>query len=178
MVTSEAHQPAATAAPGPPWRIDVGDLPAHAGRDLGYGPWHDITQRDVSRYAALTGDEQWIHVDPERAAGGPFGATVAHGFHTLGRFTGLLREILTVEGVKTTLNYGVNRVRFPAPALVGGRLRMGVAINQVESLADSVQVVYGAVFEVQGQAKPVCVAEVVFRYYPKDLTNQTAANYS
>jgi acyl dehydratase len=167
-VTSEAHQPAATAAPALPWRIDVADLPAHAGRHLGYGPWHDITQRQVSRYAALTDDEQWIHVDPERAAGGPFGATVAHGFYTLGLFTALLREILTVEGVKTTLNYGVNRVRFPAPALVGARLRMGLTISQVERLADSVQVVYGAVFEAQGQAKPVCVAEVVFRYYPED----------
>jgi acyl dehydratase/ubiquinone/menaquinone biosynthesis C-methylase UbiE len=163
--TGSAHVSLATDLPAQPRHVDLGELPGLAGRHLGYSAWHDITQEDVSRYAALTGDEQWIHVDPARAAAGPFGATVAHGFFTLGRFTGLLAEILVVDGVRTTLNYGLNRVRFPAPARVGGRLRMGLEVNAVESLPDSVQVLYGAAFEVEGQPKPVCVAEVIFRYY-------------
>jgi acyl dehydratase/ubiquinone/menaquinone biosynthesis C-methylase UbiE len=145
--------------------LHLADLAALAGRHHGYSSWHDITQEDVSRFAALTDDEQWIHVDPERAAAGPFGATVAHGFHTLARFTALLGEILVVDGVDTTLNYGLNRVRFPAPARVGGRLRMGLEVNAVEQAGDGIQVLYGATFEVEGQTKPVCVAEVIFRYY-------------
>jgi acyl dehydratase len=164
-VTSPAPQPPATDLPVLPWRVRLADLPGLAGRHLGHSAWHDITQEDVSRFAALTDDEQWIHVDPARAAAGPYGATVAHGFHTLARFTALLGEILTVEGVRTTLNYGVNRVRFPAPARVGSRLRMGLEVNGVEQVGDSVQVLYGATFEIEGQAKPACVAEVIFRYY-------------
>ena len=164
-VTSPAPQSPATGLPVLPWRLQLAELPGLAGRHLGHSAWHDITQEDVSRFAALTDDEQWIHVDPARAADGPFGATVAHGFFTLARFTALLGEILTVEGVRTTLNYGVNRVRFPAPARVGGRLRMGLEVNGVEQAGDSVQVLYGATFEIEGQAKPACVAEVIFRYY-------------
>jgi acyl dehydratase len=164
-VTSPVPPTLATDLPAPPRHVHLDDLPRLVGRHLGYSAWHDITQEDVSRYAAMTGDEQWIHVDPERAAAGPFGATVAHGFFTLGRFTGLLAEILVVDGVGKILNYGLNRVRFPAPARVGERLRMGLEINAVERRADSTQVLYGATFEVEGQAKPVCVAEVIFRYY-------------
>ena len=165
VVTGSAHGSLATDLPAQPRHVDLGELPGLAGRHLGFSAWHDITQEDVSGYAALTGDEQWIHVDPARAAAGPFGATVAHGFFTLGRFTGLLAEILVVDGVRTVLNYGLNRVRFPAPARVGGRLRMGLEVNAVENMGDSLQVLYAATFEVEGQPKPVCVAEVIFRYY-------------
>src|SRR5215218_2424952 len=161
----EAAEAEGTEPPELPWHVDLADLPGLAGRHLGYSSWHDIVQEDVTGFAVLTDDEQWIHVDPERAAAGPFGATVAHGFHTLARFTALLGEILVVEGVATTLNYGVNRVRFPAPARVGQRLRMGLEVLGVEQAGDSIQVLYGATFEVEGQAKPVCVAEVIFRYY-------------
>jgi acyl dehydratase/ubiquinone/menaquinone biosynthesis C-methylase UbiE len=164
-VTVPAPQSPATGLPDLARHVQLADLPGLEGQHLGYSAWHDVTQQDVTRFAALTDDEQWIHVDPARAAAGPFGATVAHGFHTLARFTALLREILVVEGVTTTLNYGVNRVRFPAPARVGGRMRMGLQINGVERLGDSVQVLYGATFEIEGQAKPACVAEVIFRYY-------------
>ena len=164
-VSSPAPQPAATDLPGQPRRLALADLPGLAGRHLGFSGWHDITQEGVTRFAELTDDEQWIHVDPVRAAAGPFGATVAHGFHTLARFTALLGEILVVDGVSATLNYGVNRVRFPAPVRVGGRLRMGLEVNGVEQAGDSIQVLYGATFEVEGQAKPACVAEVIFRYY-------------
>jgi acyl dehydratase/ubiquinone/menaquinone biosynthesis C-methylase UbiE len=164
-VTSSAHPSLATDLPVSPRHVDLDELPGLEGQHLGYSAWHVITQEGVSAYAALTGDEQWIHVDRARAAAGPFGATVAHGFFTLGRFTGLLAEILVVDGVRTILNYGLNRVRFPAPARVGGRLRMGLQVNGVERIGDSLQVLYGATFEVEGQAKPVCVAEVIFRYY-------------
>jgi acyl dehydratase/ubiquinone/menaquinone biosynthesis C-methylase UbiE len=145
--------------------VHLTELSGLAGQHLGYSSWHDITQEDVSRFAALTDDEQWIHVDPERAKEGPFGVTVAHGFHTLARFTALLDEILTVDGVATTLNYGLNRVRFPAPARVGSRVRMGLEVKSVEQAGDGIQVLYGATFEIEGQAKPACVAEVIFRYY-------------
>jgi acyl dehydratase/ubiquinone/menaquinone biosynthesis C-methylase UbiE len=163
-VTIDVPQPLATERAGPR-QVDLDELDGLAGRHLGFSSWHAITQKDVTRFAALTDDEQWIHVDPARAAAGPFGATVAHGFHTLARFTALLGEVLVVDGARTTLNYGVNRVRFPAPARVGDRLRMGVEVNAVERVGGGIQVFYGATFEVEGQAKPVCVAEVIFRYY-------------
>jgi acyl dehydratase/ubiquinone/menaquinone biosynthesis C-methylase UbiE len=163
-VTSSAHQTLAADLPASR-HVDVAELPGLVGQHLGWSAWHEITQEDVSAYAALTGDGQWIHVDPVRAAAGPFGATVAHGFFTLGRFTGLLAEVLVVDGARTVLNYGLNRVRFPAPARVGGRLRMGLEVDGVEEVGGSFQVLYGATFEVEGQAKPVCVAEVIFRYY-------------
>jgi acyl dehydratase/ubiquinone/menaquinone biosynthesis C-methylase UbiE len=177
-VTSHAPQSLATDPSGPrhvgladlpelsgPRHVALADLPGLAGRHLGYSSWHDLTQDDATSFAVLTGDEQWIHVDPARAAAGPFGATVAHGFHTLARFTALLGEVLAVDGVRTTLNYGLDRVRFPAPARTGGRLRMGLEVSAVEPAGNSTQVHYLATFEVEGQAKPVCVAEVIFRYY-------------
>jgi acyl dehydratase len=161
-MTSEAQDELAAV----PTVVGLDELASLAGRQLGYGRWHEILQEDVTLFAALTGDEQWIHVDPERARHGPFGATVQQGFHTLALFTTLLNELLEVRGAGTVLNYGVNRVRFPAPARVGGRLRMGLTVERVEPAGGGVQVVYGATFEVLGEPKPVCVAEVVFRYYP------------
>jgi acyl dehydratase/ubiquinone/menaquinone biosynthesis C-methylase UbiE len=161
----QAVAPEAIPAGADPRHVDLADLAGLAGQHLGHSSWHDITQEDVSQFAVLTDDVQWIHVDPERAAAGPFGATVAHGFHTLARFTALLDELLVVDGVATTLNYGLNRVRFPAPARVGGRLRMGLEVLGVELAGSGVQVLYRASFEVEGQAKPVCVAEVIFRYH-------------
>jgi acyl dehydratase/ubiquinone/menaquinone biosynthesis C-methylase UbiE len=160
---AEPAAPAGAARPAP-LHVDLADLPGLAGQHLGYSSWHEIRQDDVTSFAVLTDDDQWIHVDPERAAAGPFGATVAHGFHTLARFTALLGELLVIDGVRTTLNYGLNRVRFPAPARVGERLRMGLEVVEVEQTG-GVQVVYRATFEVEDQAKPVCVAEVIFRYY-------------
>jgi acyl dehydratase/ubiquinone/menaquinone biosynthesis C-methylase UbiE len=163
-VTSHAPLPVAT-DPAEPRHVELGDLAGLAGQHLGFSLWHEITQEDVTSFAVLTDDEQWIHVDPARAATGPYGATVAHGFHTLARFTALLGEVLVVDGARTTLNYGLNRVRFPAPARVGDRLRMGLEVDDVEQAGDGVQVRYGATFEVEGEFKPVCVAEVIFRYY-------------
>ncbi len=94
-----------------------------------------MQQDDINTFATLTGDSQWIHVDPERAAAGPFGATVQHGFLTLGMATGLLWEVCTVDGFGVVLNYGLNKVRFPAPLKVGSRIRMKVDIAEVKELS-------------------------------------------
>jgi acyl dehydratase len=143
----------------------VPGLLAAAGEDLGVSAWRTIEQDAVTTFARLTGDEQWIHVDPERAAAGPFGATVQHGFLTLGMSTGLLDEVFTVDDVSLVLNYGLNRVRFPAPLRVGARVRMHVKLAEAQGLDGGVQVVFGLTYEIEGEAKPCCVADLVFRYY-------------
>jgi acyl dehydratase len=136
-----------------------------AGAELGVSDWVDVRQGDISTFARLTGDEQWIHVDPERAKAGPFGTTVQHGFFTLALSTGLLDQIFTVEGVSVVLNYGLNKVRFTAPLKVGSRLRMRATLAEVDRIGGGVQVVYHLVYEVAGETKPCCVADLVFRYY-------------
>lgn len=143
----------------------VDGLRAKAGQPLGVSDWVLVEQRNVDTFARLTGDEQWIHVDPERAATGPFGTTVQHGFLTLGMSTGLLWSVCTVDGFAVILNYGLNRVRFPAPLKVGARARMHVELAEFRELATGAEVVYHLSYEVEGQPKPCCVADMVFRYH-------------
>jgi acyl dehydratase len=143
----------------------VGGLQELAGKELGVSAWTPVEQEKVTSFAKLTGDEQWIHVDPERALSGPFGATVQHGFFTLGLSTGLLDQVFRVDDVSVVLNYGLNKVRFPAPLRVGARVRMHVALADAEPLTDGVQVVYHLTYEVENEPKPCCVADLVFRYY-------------
>lgn len=140
-------------------------LRARLGETVGVSDWVTVEQDKVTEFAKLTGDEQWIHVDPERAKNGPFGVTVQHGFLTLGMATGLLWSIFTVEGFAVILNYGLNKVRFPAPLKVGARMRMHTQIAEVEELKGGAQAVYHLTYEVAGEAKPCCVADLVFRYY-------------
>jgi acyl dehydratase len=140
-------------------------LRKRVGTDLGVSDWVTIDQDSVNTFARLTGDEQWIHVDPERAKDGPFGSTVAHGFMTLGMSTGLLWNVAVVDGVAVILNYGLNRVRFPAPVRVGSRLRMRVSLAELKELPGGVETVYHLEYEVEGESKPPCVADLVFRYY-------------
>ena len=144
-------------------------LQHHLGQDLGSSGWRTVEQADIDTFATLTGDRQWIHVDPVRAAQGQFGATIQHGFLTLGLATGLLWEVCTVSGFGVVLNYGLNKVRFPAPLLVGSRLRMHVQLAEVRALdvpgGVGAEVVYRLTYEVEGQQKPCCVADLVFRYY-------------
>lgn len=136
------------------------------GQKIGTSSWHTVTQEDISTFAKLTGDEQWIHVDPERAAKGPFGKTVQHGFLTLGLSTGLLWEVAVVDGFGVILNYGLNKVRFPAPLPVDSRIRMNVEIAEVKELADgAAEVVWRLTYEIEGRPKPPAVADLVFRYY-------------
>ena len=152
-------------------------LRERSGQQLGPSSWVTVEQRAVDLFAELTGDSQWIHVDPERAATGPFGTTVQHGFLTLGLATGLLWEVCTVDGFGVVLNYGLNKVRFPAPLKVGSRVRMHVDLADVKDLGSSdagsagaspgggAEVVYHLTYEVEGEPKPCCVADLVFRYY-------------
>jgi acyl dehydratase len=143
----------------------VTGLQDQVGKDLGVSDWTPVEQEKVTAFAKLTGDEQWIHVDPERALSGPFGATVQHGFFTLGLSTGLMDQVFRVDDVSVVLNYGLNRVRFPAPLRVGSRVRMHVTLAEAESLNGGVQVVYHLTYEIEGEPKPCCVADLVFRYY-------------
>jgi len=145
--------------------IALEELPSHSGELLGHSAWRQITQDEVTTFARLTGDEQWIHVDPERAASGPFGATVAHGYFTLALSTVFLDEVIAVEGAGLVLNYGSDRVRYPAPVRVGSKLRAQIELGAVKPLAAGFQVIYRLTYEVEGQAKPGCVADIVFHYY-------------
>ena len=141
-------------------------LKARVGEHLGHSDWHDVTQDQVDRFADATGDHQWIHVDPERAKSSPFGGTIAHGYLTLSLAPSLIREVLQVDGVRMGVNYGLNKLRFPAPVPVGSKLRVGVRLAAVDDVGGGgVQVTIDATFEVEGEEKPVCVAQILSRYY-------------
>jgi acyl dehydratase len=144
-------------------------LQERVGTEVGVSGWRTVRQEDIDTFATLTGDQQWIHVDPERAKTGPFGATVQHGFLTLGMATGLLWEVATVEGFGVVLNYGLNKVRFPAPLRVGSRIRVHVVVAEVKAIegpgGTGAEAVYRLTYDVEGQEKPCCVADLVFRYY-------------
>ena len=130
-----------------------------------YGPsrWIDVPQSRIDAFAEVTGDRQWIHVDPERAADGPFGSTVAHGYLTLSLIAGVASELVPATG-RVAVNYGLNRVRFPAPVPTGSRVRVSFEVLALEPVPGGTQVVLAATVEREGGDRPVCVAEVVFRY--------------
>ncbi len=144
----------------------LGELKALAGTSLGHTGWLEITQERVNAFADATDDHQWIHVDRERAAAGPFGGTIAHGFLTLSLIIPLFGELLEVQGVSMGINYGLNRVRFPAPVPVGSKIRMTAQLGAAEAHGvDAVQAVVDFTIEVEGSDKPACVAQGVYRYY-------------
>jgi acyl dehydratase len=143
----------------------IDGLKERVGTHLGYSEWHQVTQQQVNTFAEATGDFQWIHVDVERAKQGPFGGPIAHGYLTLSLGPMLIPQIVKVEGITMAVNYGLNKVRFPAPVPVGSKLRLGATLTNVEDIAGGVQVTMGMVYELDGADKPVCVAEIVFRYY-------------
>jgi acyl dehydratase len=145
--------------------LDLDELKAKVGTHLGYSNWHTVTQEEVNLFADATNDHQWIHVDPERAKAGPFGTTIAHGYFTLSLGPSLLGEIVSVEGARMGVNYGLNRVRFPAPVPVGSKLRCGASLEEVVAFEGGLQVTLKLTFEVEGSSKPSCVADVLFRYY-------------
>jgi acyl dehydratase len=134
------------------------------GEDL-VSPWLEIDQARIDEFARATDDSQWIHTDPERAAAGPFGTTIAHGFLTLSLVVPLFDQALPeLEGYGMTLNYGLNRVRFTSPVPVGGRIRGRFRIEDVEEVASGKQARVAATIELEGQEKPACVAEALFRF--------------
>jgi acyl dehydratase len=144
----------------------VGELVAAKGAHLGYSDWRPITQEQVDRFAEATGDHQWIHVDVERAAGGPFGGTVAHGYLTLSMVPTLGQAVFGVEDITMAINYGLERVRFPAPVPVGSRVRAGIEILDVVEAAQGVRTGYRYTIELEGSDKPACVADTLVLYIP------------
>ncbi|WP_327237332.1 MaoC family dehydratase [Streptomyces sp. NBC_01317] len=141
------------------------ELRAGVGEQLGHSDWLEIDQKRIDLFADATGDHQWIHVDPERAAAGPFGTTIAHGYLTLSLLPVFVPQIIAVENVTMGVNYGTNKVRFPAPVPVGSRLRASAVLQSVEEAGGGVQLTALVTVERESGTKPVCVAESVSRYY-------------
>ena len=136
-----------------------------AGTDLGYTDWVEITQQQIGTFADATGDHQWIHVDPERAKDGPFGAPIAHGFLTLSLAVTFWTELLEVEGVTTKVNYGLDKVRFISPVKVGARVRMNAVVAEVTEIAGGYQLTVDQTIEIDGATKPAVVARGLYRFY-------------
>jgi acyl dehydratase len=142
----------------------IAGLQAHAGQHLGFGPWVEVTQQRINQFAEATGDHQWIHVDVDRARGGPFGKTIAHGLLTLSMIGALSQEVFRFEGFKMGVNYGYDKIRFPQPVPVDSRLRLGAKVMSVETIASGVQTLMELTIEVEGAGKPACVAQMIFRH--------------
>ncbi|MEU7718746.1 MaoC family dehydratase [Streptomyces tibetensis] len=141
------------------------ELKKLAGSDLGTSEWIEVTQERIDTFADATGDHQWIHVDPERAKEGPFGAPIAHGYLTLSLFIPLFTELLDVQGVTTKVNYGLNKVRFPAPVKVGSRIRLTAKLAEVEEVPGGVQITVEGAIEIEGGSKPAAVLQSLSRFY-------------
>jgi acyl dehydratase len=141
------------------------ELKRAEGEDLGTSDWHEVTQEAIDAFADVTGDHQWIHVDVERAKETPFGGTIAHGYYTLSLLPMFNEQIFGLEGFAFALNYGLNKVRFPAPLPVGSRVRMHARLAALEDVPGGVQMTVAATFEREGGDKPVCVAETLARVY-------------
>lgn len=146
--------------------VQVSELPNWVGKEIGVSEWQTITQEDVNAFADVTHDHQWVHVDPERAAKeSPFGGPMAHGYLTLSLLSYHIEQIWEVQGATFALNYGLNKVRFPNPVLVGKAIRCRAMLQEVTEVAGGFQCQLAATIEVEDAPKPACVAEVLFRFY-------------
>ncbi|MEV6426130.1 MaoC family dehydratase [Nocardia sp. NPDC051463] len=143
---------------------DFDALRAAVGTELGASDWITIDQERIDRFAEATGDDQWIHVDPERAAAGPYGQTIAHGFLTLSLLVPITRQVMTVSAARMAINYGLDRVRFLAPIPVGGRIRGTVTLTSVTDVPGGVQALRHVAIELEGAERPACVADAIARY--------------
>jgi acyl dehydratase len=143
----------------------IDQLPTLVGRSFGPSSWRAITQDEVTAYAELSGDTNPVHLDPVFAAGTPFGGTIVHGYLTLSLVVPLMAEVFQVTGIGVGINYGLDRLRFPAPVPVGSRIRVHGEVLAVEEVAGGYQVAPRVTFEIEGGAKPACVADMVLRYY-------------
>jgi len=148
-----------------PVQIPIEQLADHVGRLIGRSDWYPVTQEAVTAFADLTSDDQWIHTDAERAASGPFGGTIAHGYLTLALASALSDEVMAVGNSAMAVNYGLERVRFPAPLRVGARVRAAVEIVAAEPIPNGIHLVRKLTFEANDAPKPVCVAVTVARYF-------------
>jgi acyl dehydratase len=141
------------------------ELKALAGQHLGYSQWLAVPQERIDTFADATDDHQWIHTDPERASSGPFGTTIAHGYLTLALLIPLWSELVEIRAARTSVNYGLNKVRFPAPVPAGSKLRLGATLASITDVPGGVEAVVDAALECEGATKPACVAQAIYRYY-------------
>ena len=141
------------------------EVKAHEGEELGVSEWHLVTQEEIDAFADVTGDHQWIHVDVERAKDTPFGGTIAHGYYTLSLLPKFTYELFSLEGFAFGLNYGLNKVRFPAPLPVGSKVRARLELTAVDDIPGGIQITVTGTFEREGGDKPVCVAQSLARMY-------------
>ena len=145
--------------------LRVDELETTEERELGVSGWHRIEQRQIDLFAEATGDDQWIHVDPERAAAGPFGTTIAHGYLTLSLLPRLMREVITVEGARMGINYGVDRIRFTSPVPSGSEVRVRARLLSGERRGEGVLYRVGVQVEIRDAERPACVGEVLALVY-------------
>lgn len=135
------------------------------GEEIGISEWHEVTQKAIDTFADVTGDHQWIHTDPSRAKDTPFGGTIAHGYYTLALAPMFSEQVMKLEGFEFAVNYGLDKVRFPSPLLVGSKLRMKAKLAEVEEIPGGAEIKLELTFESEGGDKPVCVAESIARVY-------------
>jgi acyl dehydratase len=144
----------------------LAELPSYVGKELGTSDWIEVTQERVNLFADATDDHQWIHVDVERAnRESPFGGPIAHGYLTLSLLIPMWSQVLTVPDTSMAVNYGLNKVRFPAPVPVGSKVRLSATLKDAEEIKGGYQLTASAVIEREGGDKPVCIAELVVRFY-------------
>ncbi len=141
------------------------EVKAAVGQELGVSDWYEVTQETINQFAEVTGDHQWIHTDPEKAAQTPFGGTIAHGLFTLSLGPKFSYEVMDMQGFAFGVNYGYGKVRFPAPVPVGKKVRMRAALTNVDDVPGGIQITVTQTFEVEGGEKPVCVAESLARLF-------------
>lgn len=144
---------------------NIQELKDGVGETFGPTEWRTITQERVNLFADATDDHQWIHVDPVRAKDGPFGGTIAHGYLTLSLVIPFFTELLDIQGVSMSINYGLEKVRFPSPVKVGSKIRLAASVVSVEDVPGGVQMLLDFTVEIEGSAKPACVARVIYRHY-------------
>ena len=142
----------------------IAGLQALVGKDLGASSWRQMRFEDIVKFAEVTGDHQWIHVDKERAKAGPFGAPIAHGYFTLSLVAGLFFEMIDARGFKAVLNYGLGKVRFPMPLREGKNYRLALKLADLKEVSGGVDATFNANVEVEGEQKPTCAAELIFRF--------------
>ena len=145
--------------------VSLEELPGLAGRDLGWTGYREVTQEQINTFADATDDHQWIHVDPERAANGPFRAPIAHGFLTVSLAIPFWSDLLEVTGAETKVNYGLDKVRFVSPVRVGAKIRMKAQVTEVTEISGGFQIGVDQVIEADGETKPAVVAHSLYRFY-------------